>query len=106
MPTFVFTYQMPADYVPGRPETMAAWTAWFESMGESLADIGKPVAESAELGDCGTGTRLGGYSFVTADDFESAVAIAKRSPALHAGGGVEVGMVTELNVDVASNSEG
>jgi hypothetical protein len=70
MPTFVFTYQMPTDYGPGRPETMAAWTAWFESMGESLADI------------------------------------AKRSPALHAGGGVEVGMVTELNVDVASNSEG
>jgi hypothetical protein len=106
MQTFVFTYRMPADYVPGGPETMAAWTAWFESMGESLADIGNPVFESTGLGNCGAGTRLGGYSFVTADDLESAVAVAKRSPALDAGGGVEVGVVTELNVDVASNGRG
>jgi hypothetical protein len=106
MPTFVFTYRMPVDYVLGRPETMAAWTAWFESMGESLADIGKPIVESAELGNCRAGTRLGGYSFVTADDLETAVAIAKRSPALDAGGGIEVGMVTEINVGVASNGQG
>ena len=106
MPTFMFTYRMPTDYVAGGAETMAAWTAWFESMGESLADIGNPVFESAELGDCGAGTRLGGYSFVTAGDLESAVAVAKRSPALDAGGGVEVGVVTELNVDVASDGQG
>jgi ketosteroid isomerase-like protein len=104
MPTFMFTYRMPADYVPGEPETMAAWTAWFESMGETLADIGKPVVESAGLGNCGAGTRLGGYSFVTADDLESAVAVAKRSPALDAGGGVEVGVVTELNAGAAPAS--
>ena len=81
MPTFVFTYRMPTGYVPSGPETMAAWTVWFESMGESLADIGNPV-------------------------FESAVAVAKRSPALDAGGGVEVGVVTDLNVDVATDGRG
>lgn len=105
MQTYCFTYRMPTDYVPER-DTMAAWAAWFESMGESLADIGKPVVESAELGNCGAGTRLGGYSFVTAGDLESAVAMAKGSPALDAGGGVEVGVVTELNDDIASPSQG
>lgn len=103
MPTFVFTYRMPTDYVPGGPETMAAWAAWFDSMGEGLSDRGNPVFESTELGHCGDGTRLGGYSFVNADDLESAVALAKGSPALDAGGGVEVGLITLLNVDSASS---
>jgi hypothetical protein len=101
MPTFVFTYRMPRDYVPGGAETMAAWTAWFDSMGENLADRGNPVFESTDLGNCGYRTQLGGYSFVTAEDLESAVALAKGSPALAAGGGVEVGAVTVLNLDSA-----
>jgi uncharacterized protein YndB with AHSA1/START domain len=105
MPTFVLTYRMPTDYVPGRPDTVAAWTAWFESMGDSITDIGNPVFESAELGNCGSGTRLGGYSFVTADDLESAVAVAKGSPAIDAGGGVEVGVVTVLHLDPASGGQ-
>jgi hypothetical protein len=106
MPTFVFTYRMPTDYVPGGPDTMATWTAWFDSMGESLSDRGNPVFESTELGNCGDGTRLGGYSFVTADNLESAVALAKGSPALGAGGGVEVGVVTVLNLDSPSSGPG
>jgi hypothetical protein len=106
MPTFVFTYRMPEDYVPGGPETMAKWTAWFDSMGESLSDLGNPVFESTELGTCGEGTRLGGYSFVTAQDLGTAVSLAKRSPALDVGGGVEVGAVTMLNLDSASSGQG
>jgi hypothetical protein len=98
MPAFVFTYRMPTDYVPGGSDAMAAWAAWFDSMGESLSDRGNPVFESAELGNCGDRTRLGGYSFVTADDLDSAVALAKGSPAVEAGGGVEVGVVTMLNL--------
>jgi len=106
MPTFVFTYRMPRDYVPGGSETVAAWTAWFDALGESLSDIGKPVVESTELGDCGAGTRLGGFSFVTADDLESAEALAKGSPALAVSGGVEVGAVTALRVDSPSSGQG
>jgi hypothetical protein len=106
MPAFVFTYRIPTDYVPGRPDTMAAWTAWFASMGDSLSDRGNPVFESAELGNCGKGTRLGGYSFVTADDLDSALALAKGSPALDAGGGLEVGVVTVLHADSPSSGQG
>jgi hypothetical protein len=104
MPTFVFSYRMPHDFVPGRPASIAAWTEWFESMGSSLSDRGNPVFESTELGNCGEGTRLGGYTFVTAEDLEAAVGLAKGSPALGAGGGVEVGMVTELNLESTSSS--
>jgi len=106
MATFVFTYRMPAGYVPGGPDTMAAWAAWFDSMGESLSDRGNPVFGSAKLGNCGAETRLGGYTFVNAEDLESAVALAKGSPALEAGGGVEVGAITVLNLDSASSGQG
>ena len=106
MATFVFTYRMPAGYVPGGPDTMAAWAAWFDSMGESVSDRGNPVFGSAKLGNCGAETRPGGYAFVNAEDLESAVALARGSPALEAGGGVEVGAITVLNLDSASGSQG
>ena len=106
MAAFVFTYRMPAGYVPGGPDTMAAWAAWFDSMGESLSDRGNPVFGSAKLGNCGAETRPGGYTFVNAEDLESAVTLAKGSPALEAGGGVEVGAITVLNLDSASGSQG
>lgn len=88
MATFVFTYRMPAGYVPGGPGTMAAWAAWFNST------------------NCGAETRLGGYTFVTAGDLKSALALAKGSPALQAGGGVEAGAITVLNLDSASSGRG
>ena len=105
MPTFVFSYRMPKDFVPGRPGAIAAWTEWFESMGNSLSDPGNPVFESTEVGNCGDDTRLGGYTFVTAEDLEAAVGLAKGSPALGEGGGVEVGVVTELNLSSSSGSQ-
>jgi hypothetical protein len=33
MGKFVLSYRVPRDYTPGRPETVAAWTAWFKGMG-------------------------------------------------------------------------
>lgn len=52
MLTVCMTCRMPADYVPGEPETMAAWAGWFESLGDSLADRDNPVFGPAELGNC------------------------------------------------------
>jgi hypothetical protein len=96
MATFVFAYRVPADFVPGRPETVAAWTAWFDGMGASLADVGKPVLKSAALGECGAGTRLGGYSLITAGDLDAALVTAKGCPAIQHGGGIEVGVLGEI----------
>src|SRR5690349_10683231 len=73
MPTFVFTYRPPTDYQAGTSEGMAAWDAWFRSMGADLLDIGRPVGESTVVGDCGSDVRrLGGYSLIQADDLAAA----------------------------------
>ena len=50
MLTVCLTWSPPTDYVPGGPETMAAWAGWFESLGDRLTDRGNPVFEPAELG--------------------------------------------------------
>ena len=97
MTTFLFAYRMPKDYTPGRPDAVAAWTAWFAGMGASAADQGQRAFESASLGDCGDDTRLGGYSLITAGDLDEALALAKGCPALQEGAGVEVGVIAELN---------
>jgi YCII-related domain len=97
MTTFLFSYRMPKGYVLGRPDAMAAWTAWFEEMGTSVGDPGNPVFESVGLGNCGDGTRLGGYSLITAEDLDTAISLAKGCPALQEGAGVEVGVITELD---------
>lgn len=96
MASFVFAYRSRANYVLGTPERRDAWKAWFDSIGAHVADIGKPVSETSSLGDCGPDTRLGGYSIITADDLEAAVALAKGCPHLDNGGGVEVGAVMDI----------
>jgi hypothetical protein len=95
MATFIFTYRVPHDYALGRPDAASAWSDWFASMGDGLLDIGKPVAQAAALG-AAAGTRLGGYSLVTADDLDAALVLAKGCPALAIGGVVEVGALAEI----------
>jgi hypothetical protein len=97
MAKFVISYRAPRGYVPGRADDVAAWAAWFGGMGASLADIGTPVREVTQLGDCGASQRLRGYTVVTADDLQAALALAKGCPGLaDPGFGVEVGVVEEL----------
>jgi hypothetical protein len=91
MPTFLFSYRTPKTFTPGSPDTVAAWTAWFEGMGANLVDAGKPVAGRRTLGKCPPDTLQGGYSLVTADDIEAAVELAEGCPGLRDGFGVEVG---------------
>ena len=96
MPDFVFAYRNPTGYTPTQ-ETRAAWAAWFDGMGQQLADLGKPAVARAAFGNCGADrTELGGYSVIHADDLESALAIAKGCPHLERGGGIEVGQLGEV----------
>ena len=97
MPMFVMTYRNKVGYTP-TPQTRAAWQAWFGSMGDQLADTGKPVIARTALGDCSEeSTELGGYSLIQADDLEAATAIAKGCPHLEYSGGVEVGLLGEVS---------
>jgi hypothetical protein len=91
MSTFLFSYRVPKTYTPGSPEDLAAWGAWFQSMGSNLVDPGKPIAERRALGSCPPESLQGGYSLVTADDVEAALELAERCPGLSQGFGVEVG---------------
>jgi hypothetical protein len=100
MTTFLYSYRMPVNYTPGRPGAVEAWTTFFEGLGSHLVDPGNPVFESTTLGTCGTdAVRFGGFSLVTADDLETAVTMAKGCPVLEAGGGVEIGVITEIYRD-------
>jgi len=96
MATFLIANRPPKNYT-GSAAAMAAWNVWFERLGANLVDRGNPVFERRTLGNRGADTVLGGYTLVTADNLEAAVALAEGCPILESGGVVEVGELTELN---------
>jgi hypothetical protein len=96
MSTYVFAYRAPKNYTPSS-ESVAAWTAWFDSLGDNLVDRGNPVFDRSTVGIAPAETVLGGYSLIAADDVEAAVTFAKGCPIVQFGGGVEVGELTILN---------
>ncbi len=96
MATYVFSYRVPSDYVPGA-DTAAEWQAWFAAMGSSLVDVGHAVTDYASLGEVGgSESRMVGHSVVSAGSMDAALALAKDCPALRGGGGVEVGPAMEV----------
>ncbi|WP_331744362.1 hypothetical protein OG762_49820 (plasmid) [Streptomyces sp. NBC_01136] len=95
MAEYVFSFRVPSDYVPGA-ETAAEWQAWFGGLGSALVDVGNAVTDYASLGEVGgSGSRMIGHSVVSAEDMDSALALAKDCPVMRVGGGVEVGPVME-----------
>jgi hypothetical protein len=94
MAKYVFSFRVPSDYRPDAG-TPAEWQAWFGELGLALADVGHAVTDYASLGEVGGGSRMVAYSVVSAEDLDSALALAKDCPALRVGGGVEVGPVME-----------
>jgi hypothetical protein len=90
MPTYLIVNRPPKGYT-GSAATRAAWNAWFAELGADLVDRGNPTFTRSTLGNCGPDTDLGGYTLVSADDLEAALAAAKSCPVLQVGGGVEVG---------------
>lgn len=95
MGRFLFVTRVPQDYTPGVPSNVEALNAWFGSMGANRVDPGQAVTEAGSLGNIGEGTRIGGYLFVTADDLQAAMAVAKGCPFLGLGGGIEVGLTSD-----------
>src|SRR5258708_37539124 len=81
MSTFVFIYRAPKNYTP-TDDAIVQWNAWFESMGDSVVDRGNRVVDTSTLGRGAPDTVLGGYSLVSADDLEAAIALAKGCPIL------------------------
>lgn len=91
----------------GMPETeeeqasvMAAWSDWLASAGDKLVDGGAPLGQAKSVAPDGSvadnATDLNGYSLINADSIDHAVAFAKGSPHLSAGGTVEVREALEM----------
>jgi len=96
MAKYVFSFRVPSDYVP-HAGTSAEWRAWFGGLGSALVDVGNAVTDYASLGEVGgSGSRMVAYSVVSAEDMDSALALAKDCPVMRVGGGVEVGPVMEV----------
>jgi hypothetical protein len=88
----------------GMPETeaegaavMAAWGAWYTSLGEAVADPGCPftpvvqhIASDGSVSDGAQGTPASGYTVITAASFSHAVEAAKGCPHLKSGGQITV----------------
>src|SRR5689334_4222760 len=90
MPTFVFTYRAPKGYVR-TPESGLAWRAWFDGMADQVVDLGQPAISPTGVGNRSSeSTELAGYSVISADDLDGALAAARGCPFLGLDGGVEV----------------
>jgi hypothetical protein len=92
MSNYVFSYRRPSNQAPDATQD-AAWGRWFGEIGASVVDPGSRVGKVTALGlsDTDDGTVLTGYSIVSVENFEAAVAMAKGCPGLGYGGAVEVG---------------
>jgi hypothetical protein len=98
VPRFLFVYHgggMPESEEEGR-KAMAAWGAWFASMGDAVVDGGNPVGQSTTVNDDGRVVSNGGanpatgYSVISAANLDDAIEKAKGCPILASGGSVEL----------------
>jgi hypothetical protein len=99
MPQYIFTYRSAKGRDPrGDGSELPAWGAFLDDViAPNVVDPGWPVfEESIIVGEAGESTQIGGYSVVTAESLEVAVAMAKSCPTIERGGGVEVGVLAEL----------
>jgi hypothetical protein len=77
-------------------KVMAAWGAWFQTLGPALADGGNPtsqaktIAGDGSVSDGGGANPATGYSLIEADSIDAAVTLAKGCPVLGSGASIEV----------------
>lgn len=88
----------------GMPETeeeqnavLAAWNAWFDTMGGAVKDQGNPFTPTAKTiapdGSVSDGAGVGmatGYSIISADSLDDATEKAKGCPVLQGGASITV----------------
>ena len=98
MSDYVLLYQggsMP-ETEEAQKQVMDAWTTWFTTLGSAVKDAGNPfsgaaksIASDGAVSDGGGGT-ASGYSVLTADSLDDAVALAKDCPVLQGGAGITI----------------
>jgi len=79
-----------AESEAAQQESMAAWGAWFGSLGSAVIDGGAPFGPSGAVGGGQATSALTGYSILSADDLAGALALAEGCPIIKDGGSVHV----------------
>jgi hypothetical protein len=76
---------------------MKAWNDWMEGLGKGLKDGGNPftpaaksIAADGSVSDGPVGSPASGYSIISADSLDAAVAAAKGCPVLQGGAQISV----------------
>ncbi len=74
---------------------MAAWGAWYGQMGEAVVDGGNPFSVSKSITangveDCVIAPNVTGYTVISAEDMDGALAACAAHPHLSYGGQVTV----------------
>ncbi len=104
MTKYVYSYhgdsEMPTDQA-AVDEVMAAWGAWFGSLGDALVDGGNPFGASKTVASDGTvsdgnAAGLSGYSIVQAESLDAATDMAKGCPLLGGGGSISVSETVDM----------
>ncbi|MGI9221238.1 MAG: hypothetical protein ACR2QS_09415 [Woeseiaceae bacterium] len=103
MPNYIFAYHSNGN-MPKSPEEGAAhmerYKAWLEGMGDAVVNPGTPLKDSKTVStdgveDGGGPNPVMGFTEVTADDIEAAVAMAQESPFLEMGT-IEVAQIVRM----------
>ncbi len=99
MANYLLTYHggsMP-ETKDAQDQAMAAWRAWFGTLGDALVDGGNPVAHSRAISPDGSvmdaTSAPSGYSIIKANDLDTAVSLSKGCPVLAGGAAVVVSEV-------------
>ena len=90
-----------ADSPAAHDDAMAAWGAWFASLGDAVIDGGNPTGQSKtvtakSVANGGGAHPLSGYSLINAANIDAALEHAKGCPVLAVGGSVEVAEALEM----------
>jgi hypothetical protein len=98
MPVYLLAYhgtQLPKTENENK-ELIRAWNAWMDQLGDALEGWNNPVNITRTIAADGTVSAGGGanpvlgLSFITANDIDAAIRLAKTCPHLAAGGSIEV----------------
>jgi len=105
MAKFIYAYHGGAK--PETPEegqqVMAKWMAWMEGLGAAIVDAGNPFGMSKTVSaggvaDNGGANPISGYTLISADTIDAAIALAQGCPILEAGGSIEVAEAMEMSM--------
>ena len=72
---------------------MKVWVAWFEKLGKTIVDAGKPFGQGKIVTSSGIrdgANASNGYTIVQAENLSAAAAVAKGCPIIADGGEVQV----------------